>query len=152
MHLSIQEAIKRVEGEKCDLEAQLKNVKASMVTAEKHESVKALLTSTLEEVDQLKLENTKTKSLEREVEDLKKAKSKAETFGKHSQKKQASLQTNVGRLTKQLAELKEVVGKYEEETAKAATSPWECEDWEGLSSTEKWDMMHQDLVPLQQAR
>merc|ERR1719397_1116303 len=151
-HLSIQEAIKRVEGEKSDLEAQLKSVKASMVTAEKHESVKVLLTSTLEEVDQLKLENTKTKSLERDVEDLKKAKSKAETFGKHSQKKQASLETSTGRLTKQLAELKEVVGKYEEETAKAATSPWECEDWEGLSSTEKWDMMHQDLVPLQQAR
>merc|ERR1740129_1416845 len=51
-----------------------------------------------------------------------------------------------------MGELKEVVGKYEEETSKAATSPWECEDWEGLTSTEKWDMMHQDLVPLQQAR
>ena len=151
-HLSVQESIKRVEGEKTDLEEQLKNVKATTVTHEKHESVKVLLTSTLEEIDQLKLENTKAKSLEKEVEDLKKAKSKAETFAQHTQKKQASLQTNVGRLNKQLVELKEVVAKYEEETAKAATSPWECEDWEGLSSTEKWDMMHQDLVPLQQAR
>ena len=151
-HLSLQEAIKRVECEKCDLEGELKKVKATMVTEEKHESVKVLLTSTLEEVDHLKLENTKAKSLEKEVEDLKKAKSKAETFVQHTQKKQASLQTSVGRLNKQLGELKEVVAKYEEETAKAATSPWECEDWEGLSSTEKWDMMHQDLVPLQQAR
>ena len=151
-HISLQEAIKRVECEKCDLEGELKKVKATMVTEEKHESVKVLLTSTLEEVDQLKLENTKAKSLEKEIEDLKKAKSKAETFVQHTQKKQASLQTSVGRLNKQLGELKEVVAKYEEETAKAATSPWECEDWEGLSSTEKWDMMHQDLVPLQQAR
>ena len=151
-HLSVQEAIKIVEGKKCDLEEELKNVKATMVTYEKHESVKVLLTSTLEEVDQLKLENTKTKSLEKEVADLKKAKSKAETFAQHTQKKQVSLQTSTGRLNKQLGELKEVVAKYEEETAKAATSPWESEDWEGLSSTEKWDMMHQDLVPLQQAR
>merc|ERR1719220_3272380 len=146
-YLSVQEAIKRVEGEKCDLEEQLEKVKATTVTQEKHESVKVLLTSTLEEVDQLRLENTKAKSLEKEVEDLKKAKSKAETFAQHNQKKQAGLQTSVGRLNKQLGELKEVVAKYEEETAKAATSPWECEDWEGLSSTEKWDMMHQDLVP-----
>jgi len=151
-HISVQEAIERVEGEKCDVEEQLKNVKASMVTQEKHESVKVLLTSTLEEVDQLKLENTKTKSLEKEVENLKKAKSKAETFAQHSQKKQASLQTSEGRLQKQLGEVKEVVVRYEEETGKAATSPWESEDWEGLSSSEKWDMMHQDLVPLQQAR
>merc|ERR1719220_1067033 len=147
-YLSVQEAIRRVEGEKCDLEEQLEKVKSTMVTQEKHESVKVLLTSTLEEVDQLRLENTKAKSLEQEVEDLKKAKSKAETFAQHTQKKQA----NLGRLNKQLGELKEVVAKYEEETAKAATSPWECEDWEGLSSTEKWDMMHQDLVPLQQAQ
>ena len=151
-HVCIQEAIARIEEEKSDLEKQLKVVKASMVTQEKHESVKALLTSTLEEVDQLKLENTKTKSLEKEAEDLKKAKTKAETLAQHSQKKQASLQTSVGRLNKQLGDLKEVVAKYEEETAKASSSPWESEDWEGLTSSEKWDMMHQDLVPLQQAR
>merc|ERR1719429_86893 len=151
-HVCIQEAIARIEEEKSDLEKQLKVVKASMVTQEKHESVKALLTSTLDEVDQLKLENTKTKSLEKEAEDLKKAKTKAETVAQHSQKKQASLQTSVGRLNKQLGDLKEVVAKYEEETAKASSSPWESEDWEGLTSSEKWDMMHQDLVPLQQAR
>ena len=81
-HLSLQEAIKRVEFEKCDLEEELKKVKATMVTEEKHESVKVLLTSTLEEVDHLKLENTKAKSLEKEVEDLKKAKSKAESSGR----------------------------------------------------------------------
>merc|ERR1719460_382677 len=39
-HLSLQEAIKRVEFEKCDLEGELKKVKATMVTKEKHESVK----------------------------------------------------------------------------------------------------------------
>ena len=147
-----QKTMERLEAEKKDLDHELKNVKATMVTHEKHESVKALLTSTIKEVDQLKLENTKAKSLEHEVEDLKKAKSKAETIIQHSQKKQANLQTSVGRLNKQLGELKEVIATYEEETAKAATSPWESEDWEGLSSTEKWDMMSQDLVPLQQAR
>lgn len=123
--------LKSSEKSRSMVEQELKDAKANMVTTEKHASVKALMTSTLDELEQLKL-----------------SKKKSDT----AQKKVSELETSVARLKKQVAELKDVASKQEAEAEEAAKSPWEGEDWEGLTSTEVWDMMRSDLVPAQQAR
>ena len=42
--------------------------------------------------------------------------------------------------------------KFHKEAVDASASPWEDDDWEGLTNMEKYSMMKNELVPAQQAR
>lgn len=63
-----------------------------------------------------------------------------------------TLKRSSSRLMKQMETLKSDLGKFNDEAVKASASPWEEDDWEGLSYMEIYNMMKDELVPAQQAR
>lgn len=127
--------VKALEESKTTLENLLVETKASMVTVEKHKSVKDLLTSTIDECENLK------NGRMGEKQEIQK-----------QEKELNAAQSSLARQTKQVTELREELAKHEEEAKAAASSPWEGEDWEGLTSTEIYEVLRRDLVPAQQAR
>ena len=128
-------SVKTLEQSEMELKQKLEESRANSVTAEKHTSVKELLTSTIRECDILK---EKKKEIQAQA-------NKAEKVSK-------AVEKELARQTKHVTELRTELSRHQKEAELASSNPWESPDWEGLSSTEIWDVLKPELVPAQQAR
>merc|ERR1719319_1152248 len=99
---------------------------------------------------QLSISNAKRK--EKEFEQIEALLASFEEENTTLKEAKTTLKRSSARLLKQVDALKSDLDKFNDEAAKASASPWEEDDWEGLSHMEIYNLMKDELVPAQQAR